>query len=88
MLQKLHDEFTLAYDKFVQVCKKLFLSKRSWGHILALLCFGSEIAVAIIKLGKSGVENFLEKVVNFVVEFVVKEEIAQWITNHGGWVSK
>lgn len=82
----LTDEFSFAYDTFVAVCKKMFRAEITWYHIVALLCFGSEIAVFVIKQGKPGVKNFLEKVVHYVVEFMIKEEIAEWITMHGGWV--
>ena len=58
----------------------------SWGAIASLICFGAEVAVWVIREGGPGVEAYLKKIVHYVVEFFVKEEIAEWIASHGGWV--
>lgn len=84
---KLDHEIPFAYNTFVKICKKLFDEEISWHRILALICFGAEIGVSIIKHGRPGVEKFLNKVVYYVVEFTVKEEIAHWISQHGGWMA-
>lgn len=82
----LKDEFSFAYESFISVCRKLMQNEITWYRIVSLLCFGAEIAVFVIKKGGPGVENFVNKIVHYVVEFIVKEEIAEWISHHGGWV--
>lgn len=75
-----------AYETFAAVARRLFRSGINWGRIVALLCFGYEIAVTVIRRGFSG--TFLRRIIRFVVDFIFNERIAQWIAQHGGWVSK
>lgn len=95
--KKYHEEFvdmarnlgltsTTAYSTFAKIANRLFLNGINWGRIVALLLFGYEIAVSLIKKKAMGVRNFLTKIVNFVVQFIVKEKIADWIRDQGGWV--
>lgn len=77
---------TTAYSTFAKVAKRLFQNGINWGRIVALLLFGYEIAVTVIKNEAMGIGNFLRKIINFVVTFIIKEKIASWITNEGGWV--
>lgn len=81
------DGFELAYEKFVKVCRKILMGNVSWGAIASLVCFGAEVAVWVIRSGRPGVEAYLKKIVHYVVEFFVKEEIAHWIATHGGWMA-
>lgn len=73
-----------AYETFAAVARRLFSSGITWGRIVALLCFGYEIAVTVIRRGFSG--NFLRRIIRFVVDFIFNERIARWIAEHGGWV--
>ncbi|XP_068710734.1 bcl-2 homologous antagonist/killer-like [Montipora foliosa] len=72
-----------AYETFAAVARRLFRSGINWGRIVALLCFGYEIAVTVIRRGFSG--NFLRRIIRFVVDFIFNERIARWIAQHGGW---
>lgn len=74
-----------AYETFAALARRLFRSGISWGRIVALLCFGYEIAVTVIRKGFSG--SFLRRIVRFVVDFIFNERIARWIAQRGGWVS-
>lgn len=85
MIGQLNLTSSTAYDTFASVARKLFRSGINWGRIVALLCFGYEIAIGLIRRGLSG--SFLRKIVTFVVEFILRERIAQWIARNGGWVS-
>ena len=76
-----------AYDAFAKVARKLFQDGINWGRIVALLSFGYEIAVSVVKKGAMGIRKFLQKIVSFVVTFIIQEKIAGWIRRHGGWVS-
>ena len=90
LIGQLHitDEYNFAYNQFVEVAKKLFTSDSiTWSHIVSLICFGAEISVYIVEHGKLGLGSFLKKICDFIVEFFVKEEILNWIGQHGGWVS-
>ena len=75
-----------AYATFAKVARKLFENGITWGRIVALLLFGSEIAVSVIKKGAMGIRDFLRKISDIVVAFIV-QEIQQWIKDQGGWVS-
>lgn len=74
-----------AYETFAAVARRLFRSGINWGRVVALLCFGYEIAVTVIRRGFSG--SFLRRIIRFVVDFIFNERIARWIAQHGGWVS-
>lgn len=76
-----------AYDTFAKIARRLFQDGINWGRIIALLCFGYEIAVSVIKTGTTAIGTFLKKIVNFVVKFIVKEKIASWIASQGGWLA-
>eukprot|EP00794_Sanderia_malayensis_P013003 gene13003-14342_t len=75
-----------AYATFAKIAKRLFQNGINWGRIVALLCFGYEIAMSVIKSKTRSVGTFLKKIVNFVVSFIIQEKISNWIANHGGWV--
>ena len=85
MIEQLNLTSSTAYDTFASLARKLFRSGINWGGIVALLCFGYEIAKFVICRGFSG--SFLRKIVTFVVDFIFRERIARWIARHGGWVS-
>lgn len=76
-----------AYESFRKIAGRLFESGITWGRILALLCFGYEIAVTVIKQGVRGTAKFLKSVIKLIVDFIVNEKIAKWIAKQGGWVS-
>lgn len=83
----LSDEFSFAYDSFVRIAKRFIGNEITWYRVVSLLCFGAEISVAVIKKGGPGVQRFVNRIVHYVVEFLLKEEVADWISHHGGWVS-
>jgi len=56
----------------------------NWGRIVVLLCFGYRVVLAAVR---RGLRAMLTQLVNFVVQFFVRENIAQWVASHGGWVS-
>ena len=85
MIEQLNLTHATAYETFAAIARRLFRSGINWGRIVALLCFGYEIAVSVIRQGFSG--SFLRRIVRFVVDFVFRERIARWIADHGGWVS-
>ena len=85
MIEQLSLTPATAYETFAAVARRLFRSGINWGRIVALLCFGYEIAITVIRRGFSG--SFLRRIIRFVVDFVFRERIARWIAEHGGWVS-
>lgn len=84
MIEQLSLTSDTAYETFAAVTRRLFRSGINWGRIIALLCFGYEIAMTVIRRGFSG--SFLRRIIRFVVDFVFRERIAVWIAEHGGWV--
>jgi len=85
MMSKLDITKEFAFSSFTTIARKLFENGINWGRIIALLCFGYEIAETVIKQGVHGVGSFLRKIIKFVVSFIVKEHIATWIAKQGGW---
>ena len=84
----------LSFPSFEHIARKLFDHSITWGRIIALLLFGYEIAVTVIKSGiKSGVYEegghkegrFLRKIVSYVVKFIASQKIEKWILERGGW---
>jgi Bcl-2 antagonist/killer family protein len=57
----------------------------NWGRIITLLTFGYRMAMNVLS---TGIRGFFSKIVKFVVDFIIKEKIAKWIAEQGGWVSK
>ena len=76
-----------AYESFRKIARRLFEYEITWGRILALLYFGYEIAVTVIKQGVRGTAKFLKSLIKLIVDFIVNEKIAKWIAKQGGWVS-
>ncbi|NP_001296708.1 bcl-2 homologous antagonist/killer-like [Hydra vulgaris] len=77
----------VAYETFANIARRLFENGINWGRIVALLCFGYEVAFAIIKRNARGFGKFLRKLIRFVVDFIVNEKIAKWIAKNGGWLA-
>uniref|UniRef100_A0A914XNM3 Bcl-2 Bcl-2 homology region 1-3 domain-containing protein n=1 Tax=Plectus sambesii TaxID=2011161 RepID=A0A914XNM3_9BILA len=75
-----------AYSAFRKVATRLLAdgSGLNWGRIVALLCFGYRMALA---LARHGWRNFVPDCVKLVVEFMLSEQIVRWIAQHGGWVA-
>jgi len=48
-----------------------------------LLCFGYRVLIAAVN---QGLHIILARIVQFVVQFVIKEQIARWVAAQGGWV--
>jgi len=63
----------------------LFESGINWGRVIALLGFGYRMAVHVYQHGITG---FLRRIICFVVDFMLRNRIAQWIAQQGGWVSR
>lgn len=74
-----------CFENFRQIAQRLFQNGIAWGRIVALLCFGYEMAKMYIKRGSGEIEKFLRKIVSWVVRFLVKEKIIDWIIKQGGW---
>ena len=73
-----------AYESFAAVARGLFRTGIDWGRVIALLCFGHEIAMRVMQ-GHFG-DGFLLRIIRFVVDFIFREQIARWIAENGGWV--
>ena len=73
-----------AYESFAAVARGLFRTGINWGKVVALLCFGHEIAMTVIEGHFGG--GFLRRIIRFVVDFIFRERIARWIAENGGWV--
>ena len=73
-----------AYESFAAVARGLFRTGIDWGKVVALLCFGHEIAMRVMQGHFGG--GFLLRIIQFVVDFIFREQIAPWIAENGGWV--
>ena len=66
----------------MSVFSRLFKQGINWGRIAALLMFGYRIALDV----SVGVGEFLNKIIQALVKFIIGEKIAMWIAEQGGWV--
>merc|ERR1719447_254447 len=80
-----------CFDKFRSIALRLFqqgeagIQHMNWYRIVALLCFGYEMAIMYIRRRASDVHRFLRKIVTWVVRLMVNERIIEWIIAQGGW---
>lgn len=73
-----------AYTSFAEVARRLFRNGITWHRIVALMCFGYEVAKYVLRNGLAG--TYIRKMLQWIVDFVVNERIAAWIADNGGWV--
>ncbi|XP_030077102.1 bcl-2 homologous antagonist/killer [Microcaecilia unicolor] len=84
MLKHLQPNMDNAYDYFRRIATSLFESGINWGRVIALLGFGYRMAIHVYQ---NGVRGFLSRIARFVAEFIVRNSIARWIAQQGGWVA-
>uniref|UniRef100_A0A8C3S7H8 Bcl-2 homologous antagonist/killer n=1 Tax=Chelydra serpentina TaxID=8475 RepID=A0A8C3S7H8_CHESE len=85
MLKTLQPTKDNAYEYFTKIASSLFDSGINWGRVIALLGFGYRMAIHVYQHGVTG---FLRSIARYVAEFVLRNRIAQWIADQGGWVSE
>ncbi|XP_060076355.1 bcl-2 homologous antagonist/killer-like [Ylistrum balloti] len=88
MINQLNITEDTAYEVFAGVARKLFSEGINWGRVSALLCFAYRIAMRVLRIREraSRFADFLKLIINHVVRFI-KEMIASWIAQEGGWVA-
>ncbi|XP_029105647.1 bcl-2 homologous antagonist/killer-like isoform X2 [Scleropages formosus] len=74
-----------AYEYFCKIANSLFDSGINWGRVIALLSFGYRMALHVFQQGITG---FLSSIVRFICDFLLRNRIAQWIAQQGGWVKE
>ncbi|KAM6041155.1 bcl-2 homologous antagonist/killer [Theristicus caerulescens] len=84
MLKSLQPTKENAYEYFTRIASSLFESGINWGRVIALLGFGYRMAIYVYQHGITG---FLRRIAHFVAEFMLRNRIAQWIAQQGGWVA-
>ncbi|TFK03772.1 condensin-2 complex subunit D3 [Platysternon megacephalum] len=84
MLKTLQPTKDNAYAYFTKIASSLFDSGINWGRVIALLGFGYRMAIHVYQHGVTG---FLRSIARYVAEFVLRNRIAQWIADQGGWVA-
>lgn len=83
MIRMLKLEPKTAYEGFAAVARQLFGDGTiNWGRILILLCFGYRVVMTVLQCGMTGL---FRNILSYVVMFVIRERIAQWIAEQGGW---
>ena len=71
-----------AFDTFQQVAVQIFSDGVvNWGRIVTLFYFGYKLAVQVINE-----IPLIKMIIQWVVQFI-KEKLAKWIFEQGGWVS-
>uniref|UniRef100_UPI00358EF675 bcl-2 homologous antagonist/killer isoform X2 n=1 Tax=Myxine glutinosa TaxID=7769 RepID=UPI00358EF675 len=71
-----------AYEVFREIAMSLIQDGVNWGRILALLAFGYRMAIHVFSKGWHG---FFRQISSFFCRFIVQNNIAKWIAEHGGW---
>ncbi|XP_040391801.1 bcl-2 homologous antagonist/killer isoform X3 [Cygnus olor] len=84
MLKSLQPTKENAYEYFTTIASSLFESGINWGRVIALLGFGYCMAIHVYQHGITG---FLRRIARYVTEFMLRNRIAQWIAQQGGWVA-
>ncbi|XP_009463974.1 PREDICTED: bcl-2 homologous antagonist/killer [Nipponia nippon] len=84
MLKSLQPTKENAYEYFTRIASSLFESGINWGRVIALLGFGYRMAIHVYQHGITG---FLRRIAHFVAEFMLRNRIARWIAQQGGWVA-
>ncbi|XP_061488400.1 bcl-2 homologous antagonist/killer [Rhineura floridana] len=84
MLKSLKPSRDNAYEYFVKIASSLFDSGINWGRVIALLGFGYRMAIHVYQQGLPG---FLRRIARYMADFVLRNHIAQWIAQQGGWVA-
>ncbi|XP_009325676.1 PREDICTED: bcl-2 homologous antagonist/killer [Pygoscelis adeliae] len=84
MLKSLQPTKENAYKHFTRIASRLFESGINWGRVIALLSFGYRMAIHVYQ---HGVPGFFCRITRYVMEFMLRNHIAQWIAQQGGWVA-
>ncbi|XP_008934187.1 PREDICTED: bcl-2 homologous antagonist/killer, partial [Merops nubicus] len=84
MLKSLQPTKDNAYEYFTRIASSLFESGINWGRVIALLGFGYRMAMHVYQ---QGIPGFLRRIARYVAEFMLRNRIARWIAQQGGWVS-
>lgn len=84
MLKSLQPTKDNAYEHFTRIASSLFESGINWGRVIALLGFGYRMAIYVYQ---HGIPGFLCRIARYVAEFMLRNRIAQWIAQQGGWVA-
>ncbi|CAI5777545.1 bcl-2 homologous antagonist/killer [Podarcis lilfordi] len=84
MLKSLKPSRDNAYAYFVKIASSLFESGINWGRVIALLGFGYRMAIHVYQQGLTG---FLSRIARYMADFVLRNHIAQWIAQQGGWAA-
>ncbi|XP_053105890.1 bcl-2 homologous antagonist/killer isoform X2 [Hemicordylus capensis] len=84
MLKSLQPTYDNAYEYFTRIASSLFDSGINWGRVIALLGFGYRMALHVYQHGMTG---FLRRIARFITEFMLRNRIARWIAQQGGWMS-
>lgn len=72
-----------AYTNFVSVAQSLFQDGIHWGRIVGLYVLGGAVAV---ECARRNMRGYVELVRGWFMTYVT-ENLLEWITEHGGWVS-
>ncbi|XP_010216108.1 PREDICTED: bcl-2 homologous antagonist/killer [Tinamus guttatus] len=84
MLESLQPNKENIYNYFTRIASSLFESGINWGRVIALLGFGYRMAIHVYQ---HGIPGFLRWIARYVAEFMLRNHIAQWIAQQGGWVA-
>ena len=66
---------------------RIFADDINWGRILTLLCFGYRMAIQVLRDHVGKFADFLRRIGQFLLKFLITERISRWIAENGGWVS-
>lgn len=82
LISKVQVSKDTAFDTFLQVAAQIFSDGVvNWGRIVTLFYFGYKLAVQVINE-----IPLIKMIIQWVVQFI-KDRLAKWIFEQGGWVS-
>ena len=83
MADQIHITPNTAHNTFTAIVNELFSDGIKWGRIVALFSFGGSLAMQCIE---KEMPVLVDQIVDWVTNYV-DNNLASWITQHGGWVS-
>eukprot|EP00117_Sycon_ciliatum_P039174 scpid53285/ scgid28993/ Bcl-2 homologous antagonist/killer; Apoptosis regulator BAK len=83
MMEELRPSAQTAYPQFLGVTEGMFREEITYGRILALIVFCSELALYCMEQASLGAE-FITSVLAWFVRYY-DAKLAQWMAEHNGW---
>ena len=84
MVHKLNLDEETGYRTFTNIINEMFSDKHyNWGRIVAVYAFAARLAKYCVD---ENMNDYCPQIATYLGDYVA-EHLAEWISEHGGWVS-